>query len=145
MSHSIRIRKQLRRNTVAMISLVVAITSLGYNTWRNEASESNRNQRQISIEVLRSAARLQQVVFHNTWDGDIEDKGNPRTGWVHVMTIRDLASLLGEDVRASAERLYAAWEDGWQRLEPDSESYVEVIDTLEAVRADTHALLSDLD
>ena len=45
---------QLRRNFVALISLVVAITSLGYNTWRNEASEYNRNQRLISIEVLRN-------------------------------------------------------------------------------------------
>ena len=49
---------QLRRNFVALISLVVAITSLGYNTWRNEASEYNRNQRLISIEVLRNLSDL---------------------------------------------------------------------------------------
>lgn len=35
------IKEQLRRNTVAPISLVVAVTSLGYNTWRNEHSEFN--------------------------------------------------------------------------------------------------------
>ena len=32
------IREQLRRNAVALISLVIAITSLGYNTWRNAVS-----------------------------------------------------------------------------------------------------------
>ena len=31
--------RQLRRHSVALISLVVALTSLGYNTWRNETSE----------------------------------------------------------------------------------------------------------
>ena len=145
MRNATRIRDQLQRNVVALISLVVAVTSLGYNTWRNEASEHNRNQRQLSIEVLRSTAQLQQVVFHNTWDGDVQGRGNPRTGWVHVMTIRDLASILDEDVKASAGDLYGAWENGWERLEPHSEAYIEIIAALEAVRADTHALLSDLD
>lgn len=46
------IKEQLQRNTVAIISLAVAVTSLGYNTWRNEASEHNRNQRLVSIELL---------------------------------------------------------------------------------------------
>jgi hypothetical protein len=40
------IKEQLRRKTVALISL-------GYNTWRNEASEANRTQRLVVIEVLR--------------------------------------------------------------------------------------------
>lgn len=36
---------QLQRNAVAIINLVVALTGLRYNTWRNEQSEGNRNQR----------------------------------------------------------------------------------------------------
>jgi len=36
---------QLRRNAVALISLVIAICSLSYNTWRNEKKEDTRNQR----------------------------------------------------------------------------------------------------
>tara|TARA_R110000782_G_scaffold9026_8_gene29205 strand:- start:160 stop:393 length:234 start_codon:yes stop_codon:yes gene_type:complete len=39
MSKSASVREQLRRNTVALISLAVAITSLGYNTWRNALFE----------------------------------------------------------------------------------------------------------
>jgi len=50
-------RKQLHRNAVALISLAVAITSLGYNTWRNEVSEQNRNQRCGSFELLMNADR----------------------------------------------------------------------------------------
>ncbi len=87
MSGKVRIRDQLQRNAVALISLAIAITSLGYNTWRNEASEYNRNQRLISIEVLRNVGQLQQVIFHNVFEMDAKDKGNPRTGWVHVLAI----------------------------------------------------------
>jgi hypothetical protein len=49
-----KLSAQIHRNLVAIISLAVAVTSLAYNTWRNEESEHNRNQRLISIEVLRN-------------------------------------------------------------------------------------------
>ena len=55
---------QLQRNAVAIISLVVALTSLGYNTWRNEQSEGNRNQRFASFMILSKLNELQQLVFH---------------------------------------------------------------------------------
>lgn len=140
-----RIRDQLRRNAVALISLVIAITSLGYNTWRNEASEYNRNQRLISIEVLRNLGDLQQVIYHNVWDMDVAGRGNPRTAWVHVLAVRDLAQLLDGDVSASALSLFEVWGSEWDELGPGNDSYRSVIDALERVRADTHALLRDLD
>ena len=56
------ITEQIRRNAVALISLVVAVTSLGYNTWRNEASEGNRNQRWASFEVLLELGELRQLM-----------------------------------------------------------------------------------
>ena len=59
---STNLMDQLRRNRVALISLAVAIISLSYNTWRNEASEANRTQRLVSIEILLKLADLQQVV-----------------------------------------------------------------------------------
>lgn len=56
---STKLIEQLRRNRVALISLVVAITSLSYNTWRNEASEDNRTQRLVSIEILLKIGELE--------------------------------------------------------------------------------------
>lgn len=140
-----RLREQLQRNTVALISLVVAVTSLGYNTWRNEASEGNRNQRLISIEVLRNLSELQGVVYHHTWDMDVEDKGNLRTGWIHVLTVKDLSGTLGGDVPESATALWEVWSDDWNQLQPENDSYRRVIEALESVRRDTHALLQSLD
>jgi len=42
MSFGISVRKQIQRNIVALVSLTVAVTSLGYNTWRNEVIEYDR-------------------------------------------------------------------------------------------------------
>jgi len=145
MKNRIRLKEQLQRNTVALISLVVAITSLGYNTWRNEASEGNRNQRLISLEVLRNLSQLQGVVYHHAWDMDHEGKGNLRTGWVHVLTIKDLSRTLGQPVPESATELWRVWDRNWNDLEPESDPYDSVLEALEDVRRDTHALLQSLD
>lgn len=48
----VSLRQQVRRNLVAIISLVLALLSLSYNTWRNEVTEYNRNIRQAGLEIL---------------------------------------------------------------------------------------------
>ncbi len=145
MKNHVRFREQVRRNAVALISLVVAITSLGYNTWRNEASEGNRNQRLISIELLRNLSQLQGVVYHHVWDKDYEDKGNLRTAWVYVLTVKDLSRTLGEPVPESATTLWQVWNENYNDLGPENGPYNAVIGALEDVRRDTHVLLQSLD
>jgi hypothetical protein len=145
MTRKTRITDQIQRNAVALISLVIAITSLSYNTWRNEASEYNRNQRLISIEVLRNLGDLQQVVFHNVWEMDARDRGNPRTAWVHVLAIKDLAQILDGEVPASATELWQVWSRDWDKIGPQNEPYERVTEALDKVRNDTHALLQSLD
>lgn len=145
MTNHATIKEQLRRNTVALISLVVAVTSLGYNTWRNEASEYNRNQRLVSIEVVRNLGQLQQVVFHRHYDMDATDKGNARTGWAIVLTIRDLATVLEEPLPDAAENLRSVWDDDWQRLGSDQAGFDRIIVEIESLRMDVHALLKNLD
>ena len=136
---------QLQRNAVALISLVVAITSLSYNTWRNEASEHNRNQRLVSIEVLRNLGELQQVVFHLHYDQDIDLQINPRTGWAIVLTVNDLAMVLEAPLPETAEDLRSVWDENWERLGSDDASVEAIITALEATRDEVHALLRNLD
>ncbi len=145
MANNIRFRDQLQRNAVALISLAIAITSLGYNTWRNEASEYNRNQRLISIEVLRNLGQLQQVIFHNAFEMDEQDKGNRRTGWVYVLAIKDLSQLLDSQTAESGTELWRVWEAELPTLGPLNDSYNAITEALGAVRTDTHALLRSLD
>ena len=145
MSKRIAFLEQLRRNAVALISLVVAITSLSYNTWRNEASEHNRNQRLVSIEVLRNLGELQQVVFHLHYDQELDMLINPRTGWAIVLTVNDLAMVLEEPLPETAENLRSVWDDNWSKLGDDDASVEAIIAALEATRDDVHGLLRNLD
>jgi len=145
MSQKIRLIDQLQRNSVALISLVIAISSLGYNTWRNEASEHNRNQRVVSIEVLRNVGELQQLVYHSHWDMEDRDKGNPLTGWALVLTIKDLSQLLEGDAPEAGTGLWKVWDENWQLLGEDQQGYDRIIDGLAEVRKATNALLRSLD
>lgn len=112
-----RIIGQLRRNAVALISLVIAITSLGYNTWRNEHSENNRNQRQASFQILSKLGELQELVFLNHYDCNTILRGNARTGWVMVQTVQDLTLALEHMAPESVAALKATWNDNWSGLE----------------------------
>ncbi len=136
---------QLRRNRVALISLVVAIISLSYNTWRNEASEDNRTQRLVSIEILLKLADLQQLVWHNHYDGDTEDKGNLRTGWAIVLTIKDIATILDAPMPESAEKLWAVWNKNNLQLGDSTAAKDNIIMAIEKCRVDTLAVLQALD
>ncbi len=140
-----RIRDQFRRNTVALISLVVAITSLAYNTWRNEASEGNRNQRLIAIEVLRNLGELQEVILYRHWERDVEDRGNDKTGWALVLTIKDLAQVLEGPLPQRAMDFSQTWDDQFAGLGSDSASFDKTMTAVEDLRADVHALLRSLD
>ena len=140
-----QIKEQLRRNLVALISLTVAVASLGYNTWRNEASEHNRNQRVVSIEILRNLGELQQVVLHRHWDMDEIDKGNPRTGWAIVLSVHDLAMVLEEPLPDTAENSRSVWDANWQGLGSADVSLQRILEALDAMRDDVHALLQSLD
>jgi len=145
MSKRIAIKEQLRRNAVALISLVVAVTSLSYNTWRNEASEHNRNQRLVSIEVLRNLGELQQVVFHLHYDRDVDMLINPRTGWAIILTVNDLAMVLDAPLPETAENLRMVWDENWDKLGKDETSVEAIIAALEATRDEVHGLLRNLD
>lgn len=139
------VKEQLRRNTVALISLVVAITSLGYNTWRNEASESNRTQRLVALEVLIRLGELQQLTWHHHFDKDYDDKGNLRTGWTLVLVIKDICQILDGPLPNSTTNLHATWEQYSDDLDTSRGANDAIIAAINAVRQDTLDLLQMLD
>ena len=56
------IRAQIHRHAVALISLSIALSALGYNTWRNETTEYQRNVRHAAFKVIDNLGELQSVV-----------------------------------------------------------------------------------
>ena len=135
------IREQLRNNLVALISLVVAVSSLGYNTWRNERTEHNRNVRTATFELLVKLAELERVVYLAQYDRD-QSGGSPRTGWTYVLVIRDLSALAPQPVPAKAAQLQKVWSDNWEGLGKEDETSVNRID--DAIGALREATLTSL-
>ena len=156
--------EQLRRNAVALISLAVAVTSLGYNTWRNEHSERNRNLRFASFELLLKLGELEDLVFSNYFDCNAELRGSIRTGWTIVRTIDDLAHVLDEDgMPQNVAQLDTVWEESSPHIDFESAGQCRALrgddqtravlekrvfairDAIDVVRADARAVLYDLE
>ena len=151
------IKEQLRRNLVALISLAIAVTSLGYNTWRNEASEDNRNQRLVSIQVLLMLGELQRLTMDRHYGENIDERAVSRAAWAKVLTIRDLAQVVDGSVPDSAIKLHEVWnrrngelgrkEKAVKKAAANEEikAIDEIIAALELVRSKTHEVLRSLD
>jgi len=131
------IRQQLHANAVALISLVVALGSLGYNTWRNELTEENRSVRLAAFEVLKNLGEL-QVVVNFAFFAKNEQFGHPMAGWGRVALISDLSMVLPAPAPERAEQLRQVWQANWQQIEDDEASVdritAEIDQSREAIR-----------
>lgn len=135
---------QLQRNMVALISLAVAISSFIYNSWRNDESELNRNQRFASFEILLKLNELQQLVFHRIYDPHLEEKGNPRMGWTHIITIKDLSQVLPTPMPEESQNLLNVWSTNWSSLAVDEKSSDAILDEIDNLRKVNVTLLKQL-
>lgn len=140
----ITFRQQLQRNAVALISLAVAISSFAYNSWRNEQSEQNRNQRFASFEILLKLNELQQLVFHHIYDPSLVAKGNPRMGWSYIITITDLSQVLPAPLPSESQKLLAVWNANWSDLAIDHESSTAILAEIDHLRGVNVSLLKTL-
>ena len=145
MTTRLTIKEQVRRNTVALISLAVAVTSLGYNTWRNEASEHNRNQRVVSIELLRMLGDLQQLTLDRHYGKGVDGDAILREAWAKVLTIRDISQVAEGSVPDSAMSLYEVWRADFAKLGSDTEAKDRITVALDRVRQDSKDVLKNLD
>jgi hypothetical protein len=120
-------REQVRNNTVALTSLFVALTSLSYNTWRNERTEHNRNTRAAAFEILSKLAEFERVVFLAHYDRD-QANGNPRTGWTYIIVLNDLAEVVPGVIPRRAAALRDTWRANWEKLGKADDVAIDRID-----------------
>jgi len=153
-----RFWNQVNRNLVALISLVMAITSLVYNTWRNETTEIQRNWRQASVRVLVEVGELNQVVLMRRYfvgEAVLDSGGPPQPeswvqGWGSATMIRDIASVLPEPLPTRGRRLFEAWDDHAAALhdpgdpERRDEAVEQLLEAVERMRRATVDLLASL-
>ena len=121
MRFSESLKGQLQRNFVALVSIVIAVGSLSYNTWRNEASESHRNFREASFRVLESMGELQEVADHRYYYFPFEDnqgrEGELRLkGFGRVTMVRDLMNLMPSPAPEAGNELFLLWNQHFNAL-----------------------------
>ena len=109
-------RDSLRRNAISFISLFVALSGLGYNTWRNETTEAHRNVREASFRVLEEIGELQQVVDQRYYAGKRSDV-NRITGWGKAALVRDMGMLVSPATSKQTARLFATWQTQLERMD----------------------------
>ena len=134
---------QLRANIVAIGSIVVALTGLAYNTWRNEQTEINHNVRIAAFETLKHLGEVQTIVEYAHFKKN-RQLGDPVMGSGRVLLIRDIARVLPAPGPADAELLFAAWRDNVDRLETDSEAMIKITDEIQRLRLDTLDILDHI-
>ena len=148
MNKNASFKEQVRRNLVALISLAIAVTSLGYNTWRNEVSEHNRNQRLIAIELLSIVGEMNQAVLEAGYGPEGSAGLHRRKGWALAATINDLAMVAEGDVAPAADGLFETWKTEVVRLRNTAEkdeATANINAALERVRSATHDVLRSLE
>ncbi len=116
---SIHWKKQLQQNILAILSILIAVTALSYNSWRNEKSEENRNFRTAGFEIMRESAHLQYIIDTSTYASS-EDSTGAINGWVKVNLILALSELMTPEIKQQAKNLKRVWTDNWQLLDTDN-------------------------
>ena len=138
-----KFKDQVQRNLVALISLFIAVTSLGYNTWRNEKGEYNRNQRDASFHLLLHLGNFRELLYHLEYDPDTLGDEAFRSGWVTVISIEDLAMLLEPPLPETAVSLKGSW-GNWEK-ERTPENRRALLEELDRMRDLTLEMLEKLD
>lgn len=108
------IPEQIHRNAVALISLFIAVTTLAYNTWRNETTEEQRNVRHAAFRVLENLGEMQEVVdarFYYLARGEAGvSEGELRIrGFGSAAMTRDLMGLMPPPAPEVGVEMFDAW------------------------------------
>lgn len=138
------IRGQVRDNALALVSLLVALFSVSYGTWRDERTEYNRNIRAAAFEILTKLSDFERTVFLAQYDHDAAS-GSPRIGWTDVIVIHDLAAVAPAPLESKAVKLRDIWRDNWEHLGSEDDASVEHIEAaIEDLRQSTLSTLRGL-
>ena len=136
--------QQLDRNLLAIISLVVAMSALGYNTYRNEQTEENRNIRFAGFVMLQELSQLQLLVDYAHYDKDTS-KGNPISGWGHLLYVKDMSYLVSGEVVTETETLIKVWGREWETVRDDETSSQRVTAGIDTLRELVRYTMKSLD
>ena len=139
------IPEQIHRNAVALISLVVAVSTLAYNTWRNETTEEQRNVRHAAFRVLENLGEMQEVVdarYYYLARGEAGlSEGELRLrGYGSAAMTRDLMMLMPSPAPEAGEQMFDAWVAHFGALDDVDSRGLHTPESTEAEAALTYAI-----
>lgn len=111
---------------LALLSLGVALTSLGYTTWRNETTEAHRNARQAAFLLLDQTAQWQQIVDTRVYGGD-DSEMLRIAAWGKAGLVRDLGPLVSPQAGQRAETAFRTWSRRAAALDRNDEAAAEAM------------------
>ncbi|NVJ65014.1 MAG: hypothetical protein HWE16_00880 [Gammaproteobacteria bacterium] len=147
MSDQPSFKQKIAHHSLSIVSLVIAIIALTYNTWRSDTTEYNRNIRTASFELIKELGSLQNITnqlhFSNVPSGKRDEL--IIQGWGHIALIEDLSALLPDSISQYSTALKSSWQRNVEQLAETSSSEKELSKTIADTRAATRKLLSTLD
>ncbi|GAA4355854.1 hypothetical protein [Kangiella marina] len=153
MSKKISYRQQLSNNLIAIVSLLVAVAALTYNTWRSSTTEVNRNYRNASFQLIIQLAELQSITneLHfnaptnndQTWQRYFDK--SLIEGWGHIALIEDLSPLLSDDFTQEAQHLKDTWQQYHRQLGTKPSAEQNITSHIQSMRTMTREFISTLD
>ncbi|NQX88424.1 MAG: hypothetical protein HRT77_07150 [Halioglobus sp.] len=142
--HPPSLGRQVQANLLSVISLVVALAALGYNTYRNELTEHNRNVRSAGFIILQELSQLQLIADHAYYDRNVA-RGNPIDGWGRVLYMQDMSQLVSPEVVALTENLIEVWGNNWSALEEQEVANERITAAIVALRHRVRVTITSLD
>ncbi len=141
---SFTISEQIRRNAVAIISLIVAVSSLGYNTYRNELTETIRTIRQAGFEMISELSKLQQVILFARFDAQ-DERGGTTVTWSHMLALQDLSFAMPYNIQEHDKKLFKIWQNNHENISDNDEGAYKMIDAeIDTFKAEIIVSISDL-
>ena len=138
------VKTQLQRYSVALVSFFVALTSLDYNTWRNEQTEANRNVRAAGFEMIIAMTNLHEAVFLGHYSPNTTS-GSEKKGWAVVLGLQDLSMVMPHKVQEAATELGQAWKEESGNLGDPKASIARIDSTIDRLRYEILMALEALD
>ncbi len=142
------IKEKLAHHSLAIISLIVAIIALTYNTWRSDTTETNRNIRTASFEMIRELGELQNITNQLHYSLQAEDKIRDQlliNGWGHIALIEDLSALLPDMIAVQSQKLKQEWQNNYAALGQADAAEKAISDSIAQTRQATRNLLQSLE
>lgn len=138
-----QIMNQVRINLLSIISVIIAIIALSYNTWRDELTERNRTYRAAGFEVLKNLGELQllaNTVFYQP-DNKMVDI---MMGWGHIALISDISRLLPKPVPETVDNLVETWKTSWSDIQKNETSQDQLTEQIDKSRDAVSKSLAEL-